>query len=155
VWRVYGNRATFVQNDSEQLCANTGDTSHDRLSIFHRHMPIQRSCRSPIQSRRIILDTTQHTHRIQHSLWHSVPERLWFPIVTRCHFLGCVSSVQRNARLASGGLAEEIERLRASRWRETSRSAVRRAPPKATASGLISSKVVYSATACRARGGRR
>ncbi|GAA0357796.1 hypothetical protein GCM10009530_03790 [Microbispora corallina] len=45
-------------------------------------------------------------------------------------FSTTLPAVQGNARLASGGLAEEIERLRAEPGRATSRSAARLSPPR-------------------------
>lgn len=61
------------------------------------------------------------------ALWKSLPKVV---------FSTTLSAVQGNARLASGGLAEEIERLRAEPGRATSRSAARLAA-EAAASGLI------------------
>ncbi len=54
---------------------------------------------------------------------------IWKPL-PKVVFSTTLSAVQGNARLASGGLAEEIERLRASRGRATSRSAARLSPPR-------------------------
>ncbi len=45
-------------------------------------------------------------------------------------FSTTLSAVHGNARLASGGLAEEIDWLRPSRGRATSRSAARLSPPR-------------------------
>ncbi len=49
---------------------------------------------------------------------------IWKPL-PKVVFSTTLSAVQDNARLASGGLAEEIGRLRAERGRGTSRSAAR------------------------------
>ena len=54
---------------------------------------------------------------------------LWKPL-PKVVFSTTLSAVQDNARLASGGLAEEIERLRAEPGEATSRSAVRLSPPR-------------------------
>lgn len=56
---------------------------------------------------------------------------LWKPL-PKVVFSTTLSVVEGHARLASGGLAEEIERLRAepSRGRATSRSAARLSPPR-------------------------
>ena len=52
---------------------------------------------------------------------------IWKPL-PKVVFSTTLPAVQGNARLASGGLAEEIERLRAERRRATSRSAARLSP---------------------------
>ena len=54
---------------------------------------------------------------------------LWKPL-PKVVFSTTLSAVQGNARLASGGLGEEIERLRAEPGRATSRSAARLSPPR-------------------------
>ena len=54
---------------------------------------------------------------------------IWKPL-PKVVFSTTLPAVQGSARLASGGLAEEIERLRASRRRATSRSAARLSPPR-------------------------
>ena len=54
---------------------------------------------------------------------------LWNPL-PKVVFSTTLSSVQGNARLASGSLAEEIERLRAEPATATSRSAARTSPPR-------------------------
>lgn len=54
---------------------------------------------------------------------------LWNPL-PKVVFSTTLSTVQGHARLASGGLTEEIERLRAEPGRATSRSAARRSPPR-------------------------
>lgn len=55
------------------------------------------------------------------ALWKALPKVV---------FSTTLSAVQGNARLSPGGLAEEIERLRAEPGRATSRSAARRSPPR-------------------------
>lgn len=57
--------------------------------------------------------------------WTAIWKRLPKVVFSRT-----LSEVQGNARLASGGLAEEIERLRAEPGRATSRSAARLSPPR-------------------------
>lgn len=54
---------------------------------------------------------------------------LWNPL-PKVVFSTTLSAVQGNARLVSGGVAEEIERLRAEPGRATSRSAARLSPPR-------------------------
>ena len=54
---------------------------------------------------------------------------LWKPL-PKVVFSTTLTTVQGNARLASGGLAGEIERLRAEPGRATSRSAARLSPPR-------------------------
>jgi len=54
---------------------------------------------------------------------------IWKPL-PKVVFSTTLSAVEGNARLASGGLAEEIKRLRAEPGRATSRSAARRSPPR-------------------------
>jgi hypothetical protein len=54
---------------------------------------------------------------------------IWKPL-PKVVFSTTLSAVQGNARLASGGLAEEIERLRAEPAEATSRSAARLSPPR-------------------------
>lgn len=54
---------------------------------------------------------------------------LWNPL-PKVVFSTTLSEVQGAARLASGGVAEEIERLRAEPGRARSRSAARRSPPR-------------------------
>lgn len=54
---------------------------------------------------------------------------LWKPL-PKVVFSTTLPAVQGHARLASGGLAEEIERLRAEPGRATSRSAARLSPPR-------------------------
>jgi dihydrofolate reductase len=54
---------------------------------------------------------------------------IWKPL-PKVVFSTTLSAVRGNARLASGGLAEEIERLRAEPGRATSRSAARLSPPR-------------------------
>ena len=53
---------------------------------------------------------------------------IWKPL-PKVVFSTTLPAVQGNARLASGGLAEEIERLRAEPAEATSRSAARLSPP--------------------------
>ncbi len=55
------------------------------------------------------------------AIWKALPKVV---------FSTSLSAVQGNARLASGGLADEIERLRAEPGRVPSRSAVRLSPPR-------------------------
>lgn len=54
---------------------------------------------------------------------------LWNPL-PKVVFSTTLSAVRGHARLASGGVAEEIERLRAEPGRATSRSAARLSPPR-------------------------
>lgn len=54
---------------------------------------------------------------------------LWKPL-PKVVFSTTLSTLEGNARLASGGLAEEIERLRAEPGRATSRSAARLSLPR-------------------------
>lgn len=54
---------------------------------------------------------------------------IWKPL-PKVVFSTTLSAVQGNARLASGGLAEEIERMRAEPGAATSRSAARLSPPR-------------------------
>lgn len=54
---------------------------------------------------------------------------LWKPL-PKVVFSATLSTVQGNARLLSGGLPEEIERLRAEPGRATSQSAARPSPPR-------------------------
>lgn len=55
------------------------------------------------------------------ALWKSLPKVV---------YSNTLSTLQGNARLASGSLAEEIERLRAEPGKATSRSAARLSPPR-------------------------
>jgi dihydrofolate reductase len=55
------------------------------------------------------------------ALWKALPKVV---------FSTTVSAMQGNARLASGDLAEEIERLRTEPAEATSRSGARRSPPR-------------------------
>lgn len=54
---------------------------------------------------------------------------LWNPL-PKVVFSTTLKTVQGRARLASGSVAEEIERLRSEPGRATSRSAARRSPPR-------------------------
>ncbi|MFD2399071.1 dihydrofolate reductase family protein [Prauserella oleivorans] len=72
-------------------------------------------------------ETAEHDQSLDDSklefaaIWKALPKVV---------FSTTLSEVQGKTRLAAGGLAEEIERLRAEPGMATSRSAARRSPPR-------------------------